>query len=410
MRGQRCGLRGFDGLAGGFAELLCADDGEAGLLDEALALLDVRAGQAGDDRDGLSHLLLGVDDALGDDVDAGHAAEDVDEDGLHVGIARDDEERVHDLVNVVGGGDIEEVRGLAAGELDGVHGRHGEAGAVDETADVAIEFDEVADALLGGFDLGRILLVFIAQGLDVLVAEEGVVVDVHLGVEGEDAAVLRDDERVDLCERRIAGDEGVVERGHELRRGLHQATGEAEGEAEFAGEVLLETGDGIDGDAVDGLRGLCGDLLDLHAAGGAGHHHRAAGGAIDEDGEVELALDGHLLLDEDGLHLLALGAGLVGDELHAEDLREDPGGLVGGVGELDAAALAAAACVDLGLDDDLAAELVRGRPGVFGGGGDAALRDGDAEAGENLLRLELVDLHRWFPSRWLLVDGDLVAV
>ena len=51
-------------------------------------------------------------------------------------------------------------------------------------------------------------------------------------------------------------------------------------------------------------------------------------------------------------------------------------GLVGGLGDLDAAGLAAAADLDLGLDDGhaaaLGADLLGGRAGLLRGGGDGA--------------------------------------
>jgi hypothetical protein len=57
----------------------------------------------------------------------------------------------------------------------------------------------------------------------------------------------------------------------------------------------------------------------------------------------------------------------VGDELHADDLVGGLASLVGGVGELDAAALAAAAGVDLGLDGDGGAEVGSDGGGLVGG-------------------------------------------
>ena len=39
--------------------------------------------------------------------------------------------------------DVKEIGRLAAVELDDVHGGHGEAGTVDEAANVAVEFDKV---------------------------------------------------------------------------------------------------------------------------------------------------------------------------------------------------------------------------------------------------------------------------
>src|SRR6185312_14498044 len=55
---------------------------------------------------------------------------------------------------------------------------------------------------------------------------------------------------------------------------------------------------------------------------------------------------------------LPFGTGLVGDELHAEDLAGELAGLLGRFGELDAAPLAAPAGMDLGLDDAPAAHLL----------------------------------------------------
>ena len=86
--------------------------------------------------------------------------------------------------------DVEEVGRLAAVELDDVHRRHRQAGAVDQAADVAVELD-VVEAELAGLDLERVFLVEVAQLDDVLVAEQRVVVEVHLGVEREHVAVAR---------------------------------------------------------------------------------------------------------------------------------------------------------------------------------------------------------------------------
>ena len=72
--------------------------------------------------------------------------------------------------------------------------------------------------------------------------------------------------------------------------------------------------------------------------------------------EVQLALDLQPLLDEHALHDLPVGAGLMGDEAHADDRRAPPArASSGALHDLDAAALAAAAGVDLRLDDDRAA-------------------------------------------------------
>ena len=73
-------------------------------------------------------------------------------------------------------------------QLDDVHGRHGEPGAIDHAADIAVESDVVELGALG-LDLDRILLGFVAQPGDVGVPEQRVVVEAHLGVEGDQLSV-----------------------------------------------------------------------------------------------------------------------------------------------------------------------------------------------------------------------------
>ena len=64
--------------------------------------------------------------------------------------------------------------------------RHGEAGAVDHAADVAVERD-VGEVVLGGLDFLLVFFGDVAQRDDVGVAEERVVVEGDLGVEARAA-------------------------------------------------------------------------------------------------------------------------------------------------------------------------------------------------------------------------------
>ena len=117
--------------------------------------------------------------------------------------------------------------------------------------------------------------------------------------------------------------------------------------------------------------------------------------AVEGHAEVELARDPAALLDVDLADLLPLGAGLRGLEHHAEHRLGVGARLVGRAGELHAAALPAAAGVDLGLHGaDAAAELAGGALGLERRDREVAARHGDAELPEDLLRLVLVDLHR----------------
>src|SRR5207302_1667361 len=124
-------------------------------------------------------------------------AEDVDEDPFHVGIGDDDLEGCRNLFFGSAAADIEKIRRLATKELDDVHRRHGEPGSVHHTADRAVELD-VGEFVPGRLALHRIFLIRVAQLLDVLVTVERVVVEIDLGIETNDLAVLRHYQRVDL--------------------------------------------------------------------------------------------------------------------------------------------------------------------------------------------------------------------
>ena len=97
-----------------------------------------------------------------------------------------------------------------------------------------------------------------------------------------------------------------------------------------------------------------GDFLDVHAAGGAGHKNNFANAAIDENAEIEFALDVEAFFDENALDGAAAGAGLRGDKIHAEHVRSDVRGFIRRVSELDAAGFAAAAGMNLRFHNDYA--------------------------------------------------------
>src|SRR5690606_11443096 len=133
----------------------------------------------------------------GDHVAAHDATEDVDEDGLEVGVAQHDLEGLGDLLGGRAAADIEEVRGFATEQLDGVHGGHRQARAIDEAADVAIELD-VGEVELRRLDLGRVFLVDVAHRDDVGMAVERVVIEIELGIERNDGAITGEDQGIDL--------------------------------------------------------------------------------------------------------------------------------------------------------------------------------------------------------------------
>ena len=146
-----------------------------------------------------------------------------------------------------------------------------------------------------------------------------------------------------------------------------------------------------------------GDRLDVHAALGRGHHRDAAHDAVDQQRDVELALDVATLLDIEALHRLAGRAGLLGDEFlaqhgeragaHLFDRLHDPDAALA-VGIILEPAGAAAARMNLGFDHgdrrpELAGHVHRFVLGI----GNPALEQGDGEFGQQSLGLVFVDVH-----------------
>src|SRR5262249_5991102 len=130
-----------------------------------------------------------------------------------------------------------------------------------------------------------------------------------------------------------------------------------------------------------------------------------ADGPVHDHAEVNLPGDVGGLLDQHLGDLLPLLAGLLGDKGVLEHHLGDLATLLAAADELDPApvlaailetALAAAAGVHLGLEDDWGADLVERLLGFGGRGGHDAARDGRAGRRQQFFRLKFVDLHRGY--------------
>ena len=183
-------------------------------------------------------------------------------------------------------------------------------------------------------------------------AEHRVVVEVELGVGSEKAAVLRDDEGVDLDEGAVMFEKQVVELRHHRRRGPDLVDGDVQRVGDLAGLIRQQAEHGVDGNADDLLRRLLCHLLDVHATRLARHHDDPSGGPVDNHPDVQFALDLKRLLHEYRPDGHALRPGLVRDEVRADQRACGCSRLIGGRYELDAARLAASARVDLRLHND----------------------------------------------------------
>src|SRR5690606_14425467 len=122
---------------------------------------------------------------------------DVDQDRLHAFVLQHDLEGFGDLLGRSAAAYVQEVGGLATEQLDGVHGGHGQAGAIHQAADVAVELD-VGQVELAGFDFGGIFFIEVAVCHDFRMTEQGVRIEVELGVERNNVAGTGKDQRIDF--------------------------------------------------------------------------------------------------------------------------------------------------------------------------------------------------------------------
>ena len=220
----------------------------------------------------------------------------------------------------------------------------------------------------------------------VLVAELRVVVEGDLAVQGEDRAVAGLHQRVHLDEGGVLLLEDLPELLDDLGDVGAQLLGEARLGDDLLGGLGVDAGQRGDGHLGEGLGALLGQLLDLHAALDRAHGQVGAVGAVQQHGEVVLLGDVGALGDHDPVHGVAL-------DVHPQDGLGVLVGLVGRLGDLHAAGLAAAADLHLRLDDGDAADLLRGRLGLVRGLRNDAGQHGDAVRLEQIARLVLIQVH-----------------
>src|SRR5213078_1020973 len=128
---------------------------------------------------------------------------------------------------------------------------------------------------------------------------------------------------------------------------------------DLLGLVVAERQDVREVPAADLVGLLLGDLLDVDAADRGEDHHRLLADAVPDDAGVELLRDLGPGVDQHA-------AGHVAVDLELQDVGGVPHGLVGRVGEFDAAGLHAPAGEDLRLDDGRAADALGNGPRLLG--------------------------------------------
>ena len=244
-------------------------------------------------------------------------------------------------------------------QLAHVHGGHGQTGAVDHAADVAIQRHIVQADFVGDM-LALIFLAGIAHFGGVLVPIERVVIEADLGVERHHLAVVGHDQRVDLDHAAVFLHEQVVDTADDLDQLIDLLLGHAHAEAQVTGLVGLHAGSRIDGEGQDLLGSLGGDLFDIHAAFGRANQDNALLAAVDQAAQIVFLGDIDAVLDQQGVDRHTFGTGLVGDQGRTEQTAGELLDVLQGTDKLHTTGLAAAAGMDLGLNNPRTAQFLGG--------------------------------------------------
>ena len=174
---------------------------------------------------------------------------------------------------------------------------------------------------------------------------------------------------------------------------------QAQRHGDLVADIGRVTGGRLDLEGVNLLRRLVRHFLDVHAAFGGDDEGDAAGGAVHQRREIKFALDGRAVFDIEALDQAARRAGLMGDQGHAQDALGFLLHVLDGFDHLDAAALAAAAGMDLRLHHpDRAAQFLCRRDRFLHREGGLAFGDGHAESAQHLFCLIFVDIHGVSPK------------
>ncbi len=285
--------------------------------------------------------------------------------------------------------------------LDDVHGSHGQTGSVHHAGHAAVQGD-VVEVEFGGLHLLRIFLSQVPELDHVGMAEQGVRVEIHLGIEGQNVPGRGGHKWVDLNLGTILLPEKGVELGYQLDALLEGISLKLQTKGDLSGLVGPDAQGRIDQDLEDFLRRLLGHLLDIHTPLGRGNDDGLGSRPVHQNGQVVFLFDVGRLVEVNRAHFLTGIAGLLGNEDVAEHSLGLRLGVLRGGHDVDPSleailegSLASSAGMNLGFDHD---GLVRRQGGdrlieLLRGLGDRPIGHGHSGVCEELLGLVFVNVH-----------------
>ena len=225
-------------------------------------------------------------------------------------------------------------------------------------------------------------------------AIQRVVVEIDLGVEADEFAVLGHHQRIDFQQAHILGDKGVVETLDHRADLLGLIILEAQRRCDFIADEGRIAGHRLDLEGLDLFRRVMRHGFNVHAAFGGNDEGDAAGFTVHQCRQIQFAFDGRTVFNIKPLDQTAMRAGLMCHQGHAQHAPGFFLHILDGLHHLDTAALAAAAGMDLGLHHpDRAGQGLGGGNRLFHREGGLATGHGRAEAAQDLFCLIFVYIH-----------------
>src|SRR5690606_16816626 len=288
---------------------------------------------------------------------------------------------------------VQEVGRLAAGQLDNVHGTHGQACTVNHAADVAFQRN-VVELPLGRFRFPGVFLGGIVHLVDFLLAVQRVAIYAYFGVETVQVTGRGDYQRVDFDQRQVA----LFKQFGQAQENLGELTDllafQAQLERQLATLVRLSADQRNNFGFQDLFRSFFSNLLDFHATFSRGHENDTTGTTVYHCAQVQLLVDVGEGFNQNLADRLAVFVGLVGNQVLTQPLFGEFTDLFFALDQLYTAGLAATTSVNLGFDyPAVAADFVCRCYGFLGSIAGNAFGYGQAVLSEQLLALIFVQIH-----------------
>ncbi len=234
----------------------------------------------------VAEIFVGINDTLGHPVATNDTAEDIDEDRFYSRIFQDDFKSGFHRLRIGRTAYIQEVGRFTTAEFDHIHSGHGQTSPIHHTTHIAIQFHKV-QVELTGFHFSRIFLCNIAQGRKIGMAYQGVIIQVHLTVNGHDFIISRFEQRVNFQHGAIQPYISIVKIGHKFYAILKCVSAQSQVECNFTRLESLKSTGRVYPFFKNLFGGIMGYFLDIHTAFGTVHDYILTLGTVEQDGEIE---------------------------------------------------------------------------------------------------------------------------